>query len=520
MEKRELKDEYDAIIIGAGIGGLTCGALLAKNGLKTLVLEQNYKPGGYVTSYRRKGFIFDVPHVLSGCAKDAPIERIISYLGLDIKFIESEPFQKFIYPDHTIRQYSNIERYEEELTQHFPAERKNIDRFFATLTKLWDEIMRAPYQPSRLQLMSFPLRFPGLVKYSKRTFQQMLDEHFTDSKLKVILATPWSYRGLPSSRVSALSMAAMLMSFHSGGAWYPRGGYQVMADEFAKGLERYGGTLALRSLVTRVLMERGRAVGVELEGGRRIKAKYIISNADTKLTFLKLVGEEHLPSRLAKRLKKQEMSKSGFVVHLGVEMDLTGLDLKYGMVFYIPSYEAMEEDFRVAERGEIITDVEDIRFSMSVTTLKDPDSGLALDGQHCLDIIHYPVPYDYQGTWRTIPGEKPSEEYRELKERVADNFIKAAEKLIPDPSQHILVKEIATPLTYERYTLSSGGAWYDQAPIPERALPAQTEVPGLYMTGAKAHPGGGMFGAIVSGSLTADTILEGALTQGKFALSI
>lgn len=416
LEKRELKEEYDALIIGAGIGGLTCGALLAKNGLKTLVVEQHSKPGGYVTSFKRKGFTFDVPHVLSGGAKDAPIERIISYLGLNLELIESESIQKFIYPDHTIRTYRNIERCKEELTQHFPAERENIDRYFQTLQRIWDDVTETlPYRPRPSDWIRVLLKWPIIAKYSRKTFKDLLDAHFTDPKLKVILATPWVYRGLPSSRVSALDMAVMLMSFHSGGAWYPKGGYQVMAGEFAKGLENHGGTLALRSLVTKVLMRDERAVGVELEDGRRIKAKYTISNADSRLTFLKLIGEEHLPSKLAKRVKRQEMSKSGFVVHLGVDMDLTGLDLKYGMVFYIPSYEAMEEDFRVAEMGEIITDVEDIGFSMSVTTVKDPDSGLAPEGQHCLDVLRHPLPYDYQGTWRTIPGEKPSEEYRELK---------------------------------------------------------------------------------------------------------
>lgn len=522
-EKRELKDEYDALIIGAGIGGLTCGALLAKNGLKTLVVEQHSKPGGYVTSYKREGFVFDVPHVIAGCAKGAPIERIMSHLGLNIEFVCCEPFQKFIYPDHTVRVYTNIERYKEELKRAFPAEKENIDRYFQTLQRLWDDVTGTlPYRPRPWDWVRARLKCPTTTKYDGKTFKDLLDDHFTNHQLKAMLGSPWEYLGLPSSRISATYMAIMLMSFHKGGAWYPKGGYQVMARGFAEGLQRQGGSLALRTAVAKILVENGVAMGVELSDGHRIKAKRVISNADTKLTFLKLLGEEHLPKKFAARIRSLEMSVSGFVVHLGVDMSLDQLDSDY--IFYYPDYETPEKLFQSGLKGEAILDPAAVGLLVSVATLRAPDSGLAPAGQHCLDLQYMPAPYRYKNNWMAGPDKTRGEEYKKLKRDFAKALIAAAERLIPDLSKHILAQDIATPLTYERYTLSSEGAWYDAACTPRQIgwhrLSAKTPVPGLYLTGAGTYPGPGMFGAIVSGSLTADAILEGALTQGKFALSI
>src|SRR5208283_3899060 len=95
---------YDVIIVGSGIGGLVCGNLLSKHGRNVLILERHDKPGGYVTSYRRKGFLFDVVKVIGGLRKSAPIERIFSHIGVDkkIEFIEVDKVFRFIYPDRTV----------------------------------------------------------------------------------------------------------------------------------------------------------------------------------------------------------------------------------------------------------------------------------------------------------------------------------------------------------------------------------------------------------------------------------
>jgi all-trans-retinol 13,14-reductase len=511
--------EQDAIIIGSGIGGLTCGAFLAKNGLNTLILEQHSRPGGYVTSYRRKGFMFDVVHVIGGLGEGAPLNRIFSYLGLDkkVEFIEIDKTFRFVYPDIAVDCYTDMDKYEQQLVDNFPDEKEGIHRCFGTMKRIWDEILNSDYKPNSLQLMSYPVRFPNLVRFQDKTFQQFLDAYINNEKLKEILGSGWGYLGLNNRRLSALYMIGMYMSYHAGGAWYPKGGYQSMSDAFAERFEELGGRLKLKTKVKKIILEGGRAVGVELEDGEQIRAKHVVSNADTKRTFLNLVGEEHMSRSFVGKVKGLQQSVSGFVVHLGVKMELPR-ELHCGCVMYFPDYGIAEAQFGAAERNEIETIPGTFGLGLSVSSLKDPDS--APEGCHALDLIYMPAPYGFRNTWMREGKVK----YDELKKSLSDTLIKAAEALIPGLSEHIVVMDISTPLTYERYTSSTEGGWYDSACTPGQSLlkrmPTRTPIQNLYLTGAKAFPGPGMFGAIQSGLFTADSILKKKLTRGKYVLSV
>jgi phytoene desaturase len=489
-----MEKEYDAIVIGAGLGGLVCGAILAKEGWSTLVLERHARPGGYCTSFVRKGFTFNIPECTGTCGPDGDIGKIISYLesDKDVDFIKKDPFWKFIFPEHTIRVPIDVERYERELSQLFPNE-SGIHDYFETLKKIWHEYHGWGDTPT-------------VSRYRNKTFQNLLDDYISNSKLKAIMSSTWGYRGLPPSRMDAVYFVLTLMSFHDG-AYSPRGGYQKLADAFANGLKRNRGTLLLRTEVTKIIIEGGKAVGVVLQDGTHIRAKHIISNADTKRTFLGLVGEEHLEKGFARRIRNLRMSTSGFVVHLGVDMDLTNLDLNYGTIMYYPSYD-VEAGFIALEKNDIITDINKTGvFGLSVPSIGDPS--LAPPGQHCLHILLL-APYHYKNEWMTKEGKR-GEEYKGLKEELAKRLIKAAEKVIPDLSQHIVISEVATPMTYERYTLSSEGAWYDVAATPDQAcenrLQVETPIEGLYLTGASTW-GGGTQPAILSGFMTANVLTE------------
>jgi all-trans-retinol 13,14-reductase len=518
-EKGESMKKQDAVIIGSGIGGLACGAFLAKNGLNTLIIEQHSRPGGYVTSYKRSGFMFDVVHVIGGLREGAPLNRIFSYLGLDkkIEFIEIDKTFKFVYPDITLDCYTDMDKYEQQLTDNFPDEKEGIHRCFGTMKRIWDEILGSDYRPNFLQLMSYPVRFPNLVRFQNKTFQQFLDAYIRDERLKEILGSGWGYLGLNNPRLSALYMIGMYMSYHAGGAWYPKGGYQSMSDACAARFEEFGGVLKLKTTVRKILLQGNRAVGVELEDGEQIRAEHVISDADTKRTFLDLVGEEGLGKGFTERVRNLEQSVSGFVVHLGVRMELPP-ELNCGCVMYFPDYGIAEAQFGAAEKNEIRTTPGMFGLGLSVSSLKDPDS--APEGCHALDLIYMPAPYRFKNTWLREDKVK----YNELKKSLAETLIKAAEALIPGLSEHIVIMDISTPLTYERYTSSTGGGWYDAACTPGQSLlkrmPTRTPIQNLYLTGAKAFPGPGMFGAIQSGLFTADSILNKRLTKGKYVLSV
>jgi phytoene dehydrogenase-like protein len=240
---------YDIIIIGSGIGGLVCGNLLSKHGHNVLILERHNRPGGYVSSYSRKGFVFDVVHIIGGLRKGAPIERIFSHIGLDkkIDFIEVDKTFRFVYPDRTVDVPTDIEQYREELTQNYPREAGSIKKFLHAQPAIWDEILGSDYAPSALNLMTYPIRFPRLVRYQNRTYEEFLSRFFSDARMREVIGSGWGYLGLNNARISVLYMVGMQMSYHHGGAWYPRGGYQSLSDALAECFKGYGGTLRMNS---------------------------------------------------------------------------------------------------------------------------------------------------------------------------------------------------------------------------------------------------------------------------------
>lgn len=181
------KNSYDAIIIGAGISGLVCGCYLAKAGMKVLIVEQHYKPGGYCTSFKRQGFTFDAaPYCFGSYRKDGSTRKIFADLGIDKKLniIRSDPSDIIITPDYKVSFWNDLDKTIEEFQTIFPEENNNIKKFFYFLLKP--------------DLNSF-------FRIRNWTFQKLLYHYFINEKLKTILAAPlMGIGGLPPSLMSAL----------------------------------------------------------------------------------------------------------------------------------------------------------------------------------------------------------------------------------------------------------------------------------------------------------------------------
>jgi len=501
-------NQYDTIIIGAGIGGLTAGNFLAKSGHKVLILEKHFKIGGYVSSYRHKGYLFDVPHVIGGLKEGAPLDRIFRYLNLygKVQFNSIEKIFLYKLAGYSISCYVDIEKFKNELKKNFPKETKNINRITEEMALIWKEIISTYYDPSWFRMLFFPAIFPRLVKYQNWTFERFLSQFTNDYKLKKVMGAGWGYLGLNITRVSALYMVGMLMSYHTGGAWYPKGGFQSLSDAFAVNFNRYGGIIKTGVEVDKIIFQNKKAVGVRTKKREEFFADQIISNADTKKTFLNLCEKKDLPKKLSRRVKDYVQSVSGVVVHLVVDMYLSE-ELSCGGIMYFPNFDTDEHQFSLYDQGKM--DQKSFGFGMSIATLKDSD--LVPSGKHVLDLVYMPAPYEYfKKTTR--------DEYAILKEHISEKMIQVAQNVIPDLGKHILFKEISTPLTYERYTGATEGGWYDIDCSPKQALLGRirnkTPMKGLYLTGAKTFPGEGMFGAMHAGLFTADSILRGQLTRG------
>ncbi len=200
--------------------------------------------------------------------------------------------------------------------------------------------------------------------------------------------------------------------------YYPKGGYQALADTFATAFKNCGGTLALRTAVKQIIVESGQATGVELDDGRRIRADRVISNADIMLTFDHLVGREHLPKGFMARLERHKVATSVFYVYLGVDLDASKLDFDRATVSPFIEMEYLDGHLHEPENF----------FYIEIPTRHYP--ALVPEGKHVI-VLGGMANYHDLATWGLEANGHRGSVYRATKEQVADSLIRQAEKVIP-----------------------------------------------------------------------------------------
>lgn len=489
-------DRYDAIVVGAGLGGLTCAALLARAGKSVLVAERHDRPGGYAHAFRRGGYLFDsAVHLVGGC-EPTPFEgggllhRVLTSVGArdELEFKRIDPLYTAQYPGLELRPRLGLDEFVRSHAEVFPSERKGLQGLMQECLAIQIEARRAAELASPFEIMQRPGRFPTLLRYRRATLARVMDEHLEDPRAKAVFATFWPYLGLPPERVSFVYFASMLLSYVAEGAYYCKGSFQRLARALAHAVERDGGEVLLRSPVRRISVANGRASGIVLENGQRIAAPVVISNVDLRQTVEELVGVESFPARFRRPLARLAPSVSAFVAYLATDLDLSTLGASHE-TFHFESYdhEAAWASTVAGRPGW---------WTATVPTLADPS--LAPAGQHLMTLTTL-VPYDASSSWR-----------REKNARV-DAMIDAAERRFPGLRDSLRFAEGGSPRTMERYTRNSDGAIYGWALSPDQIGPGrpsnETPLPGLWLAGHWAQPGGGVYGVVTSGVNAARGIL-------------
>jgi phytoene dehydrogenase-like protein len=502
--------KYDVITIGSGLGGLVSSVLLAKRGKKVLLLEQHWLPGGYCTSYTRKGFTFNVPSILGPLGSEEAT-TVLAELGFydEIRWTTVDRFARYVYPDLEVAMPANdLSGCEAILRQAFPEEARAIGCFFSEAA-LAERCMALLQNRSRSLRQSFALlyKIPRLLHLARTSFYQFMRRLTDNERLITILSSMWGYLGLPPKRVPALLILGLSAACYGKPISFPEDGFQAIADFFARKLEQFGGEIRYRTRVDKILLDNKRAAGVETAAGERLSAKAVISNADTKRTFLQMVGRSNLSRSLARSIDAHEPSMSGVSLHIGTDLDLSRLDLRYGSIFCQESWEDSDSLYDRAMANEIRFEKDKIGFGLQAPSLLSPR--LAPAGKHILHVLVAPVARQVLNGLDTVVAKR-GKAYRMAKKRLSEILIRKVERLVPGLSRSIVVTEMATPLTFERYTGATGGAWYDgvhAAGRPQRGLKATTPIRGLYLTGTKAFAGGGMPPALVGGIQAAQTVL-------------
>jgi phytoene desaturase len=483
------RDAYDAVVVGAGIGGLTAAALLARAGRSVLVVERHDRPGGYAHAFRRRGYRFDsAVHVVGGCEpgpfeEGAVLHHVLAGLGVRerCEFVRVDPGYRVEWPGFALGAPSELERFVEAHVEQFPNAAKGIRAFVEDCLTIRTETSRAEegVGPSVR-----PERFPLLLRYRRATLGQVLADRVDDPAARAALAALWPYLGLPPSRVSFLYFATMLMSYVADGTYYCRGTFQALAEALVEALVKRGGELTLRSPVRRILVEAGRAAGVVLENGQHVRAPLVVSNVDARQTVEELVGGEHFPRPYRQRLAAASVSTSAFVVYAATSLDLARSDLAHETFLYEgPDHDAAFASGRDGPPSWL---------SITAPSLLDP--GLAPAGEHLLILT-------------TLVDARAAARWRDAKQRFEDALLLRAERRLPGLRGALRFAEGATPRTFERYTRNQQGALYGFDVTPAQLGPGrldnETPLPGLLLAGHWTRPGGGVVGVVRSGLRTA-----------------
>lgn len=494
---------YDAIVVGAGLGGLSAAAAFARQGYKVLVLEQHSVPGGYASAFTRPGgFTFDVSlHSTTVGLRGGVANLIAGFPEIeDVVFSPHKPLYRVVYPDLDLRVPDRDPAgYVALLKKSFPEDGAAIDGLFADMKGLADDVGRLSGPSAAADMADFPAKFPFLFKNMNRTWGAMLDERVKNPKLKAVISGLWGYFGLPPSRLSPFYYAMPLMGYLEGGGFYPAGTSQAISNAFVGIVEKNGGRVRLNARVERILTRDHAAVGVRTADGTEYRGRAVVSNANAVDTLARMLeGEAEVLKATLARMDKLQVSFSTLLVWLGLKTDLVRkAGIKDSEIFYNTGYD-VEADYAASLAGGLPDDP-----GFGLTLYDNVCPGCSPKGKNTVNILAMQG-YDYWKKYETDYFYGNKDEYNKEKMRLADILIAAVEKrFLPGLRRAIEVVEVGTPLTNLRFTSNPRGAIYgwDQTVdnSGQRRFPQRTPIRNLYLAGAWTFPGHGYGACIPSG---------------------
>jgi all-trans-retinol 13,14-reductase len=500
--------DYQAVVIGSGAGGLSSSLYLSKNGYSVLLLEAMPSFGGYLNPFSRKSYKFDTGlHYLGELGKGEQFWRLLDTLGIadKVTFIELDPegFDRYIFGDYEFRLCKGKERFKDSLIKAFPKEERGIIRFLEVSDKVAKAIQASmSMEGGFLATLGFLLKHPVMLKYSRVPYQKLLDEVTSDKRLQAVLAGYWADYGLPPERASVIVPMVVLNHYFSG-AYYPHGGSGALRDAFLDALRNHGAKIKNKSRVVRI-DKKGKEFAIETESGENYTAQVVISDVDPVITLGKLINPQIVPSKIQKKVQHLHASVGGFCAFIGTDLDLPSLGITNANIHY-------HEDFEVNRLYETMTATrvqEAVPFYfLTSPSVKDPQGGHAAPGRHTIEIFTG-ISYGVFEKWRNAPPMKRGEEYDILKEQIGKRLVKAAERYIPNLSEHLDHVEYATPLSNEYWVNAVKGGLYGPEQTPDQMGPGRFStftagIEGLFLVGAGTLCGG-IMPCVTSGVLAGE----------------
>jgi carotene isomerase len=493
----------DVVVIGSGIGGLSCAALLARYGFDVIVCESHSIPGGAAHAFERNGFKFDSgPSLYSGLSYSPsanPLRQVLDAIGSELPCATYNTWGCCL-PEGDFDTSVGAEQFYEVLMKFGGAD----------AVSEWQQLQRVmePLASAATAIPSAALRFdlgaartvsrfvPSMAKHalniSKLTgpFSRIMDgvvkDSFTRNWLDMLC---FLLSGLPASGTSAAEVAFMFADWYRPGVAldYPIGGSGALVDALVQGLQRHGGQLILNAHVEKVLVEDNRAVGVRLRDGKEMRSRRaVVSNASVWDT-LKLLPEKAVPQQF--RTKRQATPECDSFMHLHLGIDAQGLPSNLACHYIVVN----DWEMGVTAPQNLVL--------ISIPSILD--SSLAPPGKY---VMHVYTPGNEPYTlWQGM--DRKSQEYAEQKRSRTEVMWHALERIIPDIRSRCEVALVGTPLTHERFLRRHRGSYGPAIPAGVGTFPGpSTPLPGLLCCGDSTFPGIGLPAVAASGMIAANTL--------------
>ncbi|NTU89466.1 MAG: NAD(P)-binding protein [Actinobacteria bacterium] len=490
--------EYDVVIIGAGLSGLTAGSLLAKRGLKVAVIDKSYNPGGSCGAFKRDGVVFDQGStMLFGFGENGfnAHRFVFNCLEEPIQVIKHEILYCVNFKQHKIKFHADIDTFIDELSHVFPSEKDNIRRFYKDLETMYRHVMvenpayatpdETDFRHSLKGLLHHPLSYIKFISYLNMSTHTLLDKYFEDPELFKFfdkLTSTYCYTTVKES--PAVLGAIMFVDNHVGGSYYPAGSTLFLPGKLEKVIEENNGDMLLEQEVIKILFEGRTAIGVELESGEKIFGRNLIYSGTVWNLYGTLVDEScSSPERIA-WAREQIPTYPSVVLYACVDKH------------------AIPEDTAAVEMLVGNPDrIDESEVTVYITSIDDR----TVCDENCHVVIAIGPSFE---SWSAIDGS----EYLRKKEQEKARLTAVLERRFPGFRAALRSIEIATPKTIERYTNKNNGAVAGPKQMLGqhlfRRLHTKSDWPSLYCCGESTVMGTGTPTVTTSGISAANAILK------------
>ncbi len=456
--------KYDIVIIGSGLGGLQCGYILGKRGYKVLILERQAQPGGCMQSYRRHGELLDTGmHYVGGLGEGNCLHSTFKYMGLmDLpwQLLDPEGFDRVTIGDRTFSYAQGHEAFVETLAREFPSQRKGLEEYTKTMKEVGDHLFDAIKPRDEVDFFTTSLFASSTYDYLHETFSDdLLINVLCGSSLKMELA---------KETLPLYNFAQANNSFVQG-SYRLKGDGNLIVNHLIDAIRSFGGEVLCNCGVEELIEKDGKLVAARCVNGEVYEGDIFISNAHPAVTCDLVKESTKLKKVYRNRIARLENTYGMYTV---------SLVLKPGQLKYFNWNQYIYKQANVWDYYKEEGPVSGILISCRV-----PEQG---DDARILDILT-PLPWDKIQQWENTTIGHRGEDYKAMKERLADECTLMAERFIPGLRNMVEARYSSTPLTYRDYTLTPNGSAYgvrkDYHNPMMTLLSAKTPIPNLLLTG-------------------------------------